>query len=95
MRQFQLTFDNGLRCRYITQAKPATGQEHRPSIVWDGGDPGPDQLPRYQQWIHEVTQTLADEWKMPLMHIFMHTKEKHEVWVYEPGAKPKPVAFFS
>lgn len=92
MKEFVLEFPNGLRCRYKTKGKPVAGQEHRPNIVWEGGDPGPDQFPEYKQWINEVTQTLANEWRVELMHVFMLSPTKHEVWAYKPGGQPVPVA---
>ena len=94
MREFVLEFDKGLRCRYTTNGKPSVGQEHRPKIVWEGGDPTPDEFPQYKEWIHGVNQTLANEWKMNLMHVFMLSKTRHEVWAYEPGKQPIPVSGF-
>ena len=91
MKEFVLTFESGLRCRFYPPEKPTPGGSYNPKIVWDGGNPQPEHFPKYQSWIHEVNMTLAREWKIPLMHVFMHSPTKHEIWTYEPGQPPKPL----
>lgn len=92
MREFVLEFEKGLRCRYRTKGKPSVGQEHRPSIEWEGGKPTPDEFPQYRDWINGINQTLSNEWQMKLMHVFMLSPTKHEVFAYEPGGQPISVA---
>lgn len=92
MKEFVLEFPSGLRCRYRTKGKPVAGEEHKPVISWDGGNPTPAEFPQYRDWIHGISQTLANEWKLKLMHVFMLSPTRHEVWAYEPGGQPIPVA---
>lgn len=92
MKEFILTYPDGLRFKYITDDKPPHGGEHRPQIISDGRDPGPDDLDRYKEWIHQTTQSLANEWKIQLIHVFVLRPNVREVWGYEPGGKPVQVS---
>jgi hypothetical protein len=74
MKEFVLTFPDGLRFKYITKGKPAPGQNHQVQIIPEGRQPGPDDFPRYKDWIIETTRVLANEWQIPLVHVFVLAK---------------------
>jgi len=41
--------------------------------------------------MNTVNQSLADEWKLKLMHVFLSSKKGHQIWIYEPGKSPERV----
>lgn len=92
MKEFVLTYPDGLRFRYVTKGKPAPGSDHQVQIMHDGRDPGPDDFERYKSWIKETTQSLANQWGVHLIHVFVLRPDKREVWGFTPGEQPQLVA---
>ncbi len=92
MREFVLTYPDGLRFKYVTKGKPAPGTNHQVQIIHEGREPGPDDFDRYKAWIIETTRTLAAEWGIPLIHVFVLRPDKRETWGFEPGEAPKQLS---
>lgn len=77
----------------MTDSAPKAGEgttSHVREIKWTGQITSRMVRP-YIAWMNSVNQTLANEWRVKLMHVYQTGPgwSKAEVWVYEPDRPPK------
>jgi hypothetical protein len=95
MKTFCCDFGDGVSCKTIVEdacPRPKDGFNHIRGVEWSGKTTVKHLRP-YIAWMNSVNQTLANEWGVKLMHTF-GTKPgfaEFEIWVYEPGGRPKKV----
>ena len=94
MRTFCCDFGDGVSCKTIIEdaCPPKGGFNHIPGVEWSGKTRVRHMRP-YIAWMNSVNQTLADEWKVKLMHVFQTAPgwRMFEIWVYVPGSHPQKV----
>lgn len=92
MRTYKCSFGNGVSCEIkVTNSPPELGSKHIKEVVWDG-EFGKWTIRPYIAWMNSVNKSLADEWGIKLMHVYMISQTEQEAWVYAPGKPPKKVA---
>ena len=91
MKTFHCNFGNrvGVTVK-ASDSPPSRGANHVHSITWTRRPP-PEVVPRYIEWMHEVNQTLANEWGANLMYVFCLYSNRAESWCYAPGQIPKMI----
>lgn len=90
MKKFKCQFSKDLSCEIEMPDKFPGQENYHPSVQWSGKTSAAVLRP-YIAWMNSVNQIMADHWKAKLMHTYLITPSLGEVWVYEPGGRPKRV----
>jgi hypothetical protein len=91
MKIFECNFGKGVICTVHIDDRPTeNGTITIRNMEWSS-KPGKWIIQPHIAWTNTVNQSLADEWKLKLMHVFLSSKKGHQIWIYEPGKSPERV----
>jgi len=89
LKTFKCNFGDGISCEVrISDQPPSKGTLNIEVHEWTG-TPTRRVLRPYIAWMNTVIKSLADEWNMKLMYVYMVSPTKNECWLFEPGKPPK------
>lgn len=89
MKTFKHYFGHGVSCRIqIADEPPPKGETHVLKVEWLGL-PTKGVMKPYIAWMNSINMSLAGEWGVKLMHVFMTSADHGEVWIYEPNQPAK------
>lgn len=89
MKTFKCDFGKGVTATMtVMDTPPEKGKNHIQGIEWTGNRTQRHIRP-YIAWCNSVQEQLSNEWGIKIMQCYEVTKDKWDVWMFEPGKPPK------